>query len=199
MSFYLMLSALTDDDRQFVEEIYIKYGDYMYCTAFKILGNRQDAEDAVNDAMCNMIKCLSEIDLSADSDICNLITISIRSIIRNKAIDHYRKNKKHMSAYSDIYVMDDESGEYVIREAEDRNSSAEEIVVKKEELEILKESLHGLSAEMREAVNLVYFAGYSCAEAADILGISTGALRARLFNARSNIKKALVKELCANE
>ena len=55
MCFEIMLSALTEDDRSFVEKLYLEYGDYMYSVAYGVLKHRQDAEDAVNDAMCKII------------------------------------------------------------------------------------------------------------------------------------------------
>ena len=81
MCFEIMLSALTDDDRSFVEKLYLEYGDYMYSVAYDVLKHKQDAEDAVNDAMCKIIKYLSKFDESANETVCNMVIICIRSIV----------------------------------------------------------------------------------------------------------------------
>ena len=68
-------------------------------------------------------------------------------------------------------------------------------MIKEEECEIVRKALLELTQDMQDAVNLVYMSGYSCTEAADFLGISDVALRARLFKARKRLKEILEKEL----
>ena len=198
MYFYLLLSALTDEDRLFVENLYIEYGNYMYAVAYDILKHKQDAEDAVNDAMCKIIKYLSKFEDSASEEICNMVTICIRSIVKNKAIDNYNKNKKRTKHQADYYVKDVEDDSYVMRDFEDEQFVLEDVVIKKEECEIIRKALLKLTDDMQDAINLVYMCGYSCVEAADFLGISDGAVRARLFKARKKLKDILDKEMNIN-
>ena len=94
MYFHILLADLTDDDSLFVEKLYIDYGDFMYSVAYDVLKHKQNAEDAVNDAMCKIIKHLSKFDGNTDEAICNMVTMCIKNIVKNKAIDHYNKNKK---------------------------------------------------------------------------------------------------------
>lgn len=195
MNFYIMLSALTDDDRLFVEKIYSDYGNYMYSIAIDILKNKQDAEDAVNDAMCKIIKYLAKFDGSASEQICNMVVMCIKSIIKNKSIDHYNKNKKYARYHTDWYVKDENSDEYVMMDFEDEAFVLEDEVIRKEECETVRKALLELTEDMQDAVNLVYMCGYSCIEAADFLGISDVAVRARLFKARKKLKKILEKEM----
>ena len=198
MYFYLILSALTDDDRLFVENIYTQYGNYMYAVAYGVLKHRQDAEDAVNDAMCKIIKYLSKFDESANEEVCNMVTICIKNIVKNKAIDNYNKKKKRAKYQADYYIKDDEADDYVIRDFKDEGFVLEDTVIKREECEIVRKALLDLTEDMQDAVNLVYMCGYSSVEAADFLGISDGAVRARLFKARKKLKKILDKELNIN-
>ncbi len=197
MNFYFLLSALCDEDREFVERLYERYGDYMYATAYGILKHRQDAEDAVNDAMCKIIKYLSKFDKSANEKVCNMVVICIRSIVKNKAIDNYNKNKKRAEHYADYYVKSDD-GSFTERDFVDESFSTEDIVIRHEERETVQKALTELTQDMQDAINLVYMCGYSTVEAADFLGISENAVRARLFKARNKLKKILEKEFGAN-
>ncbi|MBQ9939995.1 MAG: sigma-70 family RNA polymerase sigma factor [Clostridia bacterium] len=199
MIFYLLLYNLSDDDRLFVEKIYLDYGSYMYTVAYDVLKHGQDAEDAVNDAMCKIMKHLSKFEGTADRDICNMITICIRNIVKNKSIDNYNKKKKILRTQCDYYLKKDDSEDYTVREFCDKSYIPEDIVIKKEECEIIQKTLLGLTQDMQDAVNLVYMCGYSCVEAADFLGISDNAVRARLFKARNKLREALRKELCYND
>ncbi len=195
MCFEIMLSALTEDDRSFVEKLYLEYGDYMYSVAYGVLKHRQDAEDAVNDAMCKIIKYLSKFEESANETVCNMVVICIRSIVRNKAIDKYNKNKRLAKHEIDCYYKDEETDDFVMPDFKDEDFVLEDTVIRREECEAVRKALLELTEDMQNAVNLVYMCGYSCVEAADFLGISDVAVRARLFKARKKLKVILDKEL----
>lgn len=195
MCFEIMLSALTEDDRSFVEKLYLKYGDYMYSVAYGVLKHRQDAEDAVNDAMCKIMKYLSKFEKTADETVCNMVVICIKSIVRNKAIDKYNQKKKLSKYEIDCRYKDEASDEFVLPDFEDEAFALEDMVIRKEECEIVRNALLTLTEDMQNAINLVYMCGYSCVEAADFLGISDAAVRARLFKARRKLKTILDKEL----
>ena len=195
MCFAIMLSALTEDDRSFVEKLYLNYGDYMYSVAYGVLKHRQDAEDAVNDAMCKIMKYLSKFEETADETVCNMVGICIRSIVQNKAIDRYNKKKRQAKHEIDCRYKDEASDEFVLPDFEDEAFALEDMVIRKEECEIVRNALLTLTEDMQNAINLVYMCGYSCVEAADFLGISDAAVRARLFKARRKLKTILDKEL----
>ena len=195
MCFEIMLSALTEDDRSFVEKLYLNYGDYMYSVAYGVLKHRQDAEDAVNDAMCKIMKYLSKFEKTADETVCNMVVICIKSIVRNKAIDKYNQKKKLSKYETDCRYKDEASDEFVLPDFEDEAFALEDMVIRKEECEIVRNALLTLTEDMQNAINLVYMCGYSCVEAADFLGISDAAVRARLFKARRKLKTILDKEL----
>ena len=195
MCFEIMLSALTEDDRSFVEKLYLNYGDYMYSVAYGVLKHRQDAEDAVNDAMCKIMKYLSKFEKTADETVCNMVVICIKSIVRNKAIDKYNQKKKLSKYERDCRYKDEASDEFVLPDFEDEAFALEDMVIRKEECEIVRNALLTLTEDMQNAINLVYMCGYSCVEAADFLGISDAAVRARLFKARRKLKTILDKEL----
>lgn len=56
----------------------------------------------------------------------------------------------------------------------------------------LSDALHQLPARQREAVEAYYHEGLSTSEAADQMGISTGAVRFHLSEARNNLRPQLV-------
>lgn len=191
MCFALMMATLAEDERRFAEKLYDEYGDYMYAVALGVLKNRQDAEDAVSDAMCKILKYLEKFEKSGNETVCNMVVICIRSIVRNKAIDHYNKRKRRAAKQTDGYFKDEDSGEYVPLDFEDDGDTPEEALLRTESVEALQKALLMLPQEMQDAVNLVYFCGWSSAEAGDLLGISDTAVRARLFKARKKLKTIL--------
>lgn len=85
-----------------------------------------------------------------------------------------------------------------MQDFKDESFVLEDTVIRKAECEIVRKALLELTEDMQHAVNLVYMCGYSSIEAADFLGISDAAVRARLFKARKKLKKILDKEFNIN-
>ena len=192
--FFLLLGALNEDDRDFVLALYERYGDFLYKTAYDILKNQSDAEDAVQDVMCKIIKHLDKFESSSERAIQNQIVIYI-SIARNTAIDAYRKRARTMQKETGLYIQT-EDGEKTAVELEDEDADIEDIAVTKETRAAVQHALLTLSRDLQDAVNLVYLCGYSCVEAADVLCISDNAVRARIFKARKKLRVML--EVCSS-
>lgn len=55
----LMLMALDDEDRQIIDYIYRKYGDYMYKVAFSLTQNKMDALEIISDVFYSLMKLKS--------------------------------------------------------------------------------------------------------------------------------------------
>lgn len=93
MLIYLQMIETPEEKSKF-EAIYLKYADYMYRVAFAILHNPQDAEDAVHYAF---VKIAENIKKVGDPE-CLRTRGYVVTIVRNRAIDIYRKKKAHPRA-----------------------------------------------------------------------------------------------------
>ncbi|MBP3857834.1 MAG: sigma-70 family RNA polymerase sigma factor, partial [Ruminiclostridium sp.] len=91
LSLYLSLVD-NEEQRTLVEQIYSDCEQIMYRTAYSILHNKQDAEDAVHDAF---LRIVSDIDRIASVDPGKRRNYAV-IVAKNIAIDHYRKNKKQV-------------------------------------------------------------------------------------------------------
>lgn len=90
MLIYLQMIDQPEDKSKF-EKLYKRYRDMMYRVAFDILGNPQDAEDAVHQAFIKILENIHKI-----SDLkCPKTRSYIVTIVERKAIDQYRKKKRH--------------------------------------------------------------------------------------------------------
>ena len=81
----------TPDDRSKFEQIYLEYRGLMFHVANEILHNEQDAEDAVHQAFVNVAKNMEKI----GSPNCPKTKGYVVTIAENKAIDLYRRRKRH--------------------------------------------------------------------------------------------------------
>ena len=178
-----MLAALSEDDRDFVSGIFEEYGKQMYSIALDILKNEHDADDALQETMYKIIKYVDKFADDDKSKIRNKIMIGLRASIRNTSFRHYRKQQN-----KNKYESDEEEVEIDI---EDESAIVDDIVIKGEDCRKIKEALLGLSSDLQDTVNLVYYCDFSCVETAKFLGISDNAVRNRLYHARKKLKEVL--------
>ena len=150
----------------------------MYRTAYEILRNRADAEDAVMDAMYRIVQNeekfagLAECDMRALAVIC----------VRRAAIDIYRKNRKRP------YPVDE------LPEDVDTMDSPEEIIAAEDSADGLLRLIRQMPPSYRDVLLLRCRYGMSDREIADILGIGGGTVRTRLSRARAWLKERLAEK-----
>lgn len=100
MLIYLQTIESPEEQSKF-ETIYFMYRNHMYRIAFGILQNPQDAEDALHSAFLKIVENIKKI----DDPKCLKTKGYIVTIVRNIAIDAYRKKQIHPQVeYSDETV-----------------------------------------------------------------------------------------------
>lgn len=90
MLIYLQMIETPEDQSKFII-MYEENRDYMYRVAFSILHNVEDAEDAVHYAFVKLAENIEKI----DDPHCLKAKGYVVTIVRNRAIDVYRKKKAH--------------------------------------------------------------------------------------------------------
>ena len=139
--------------------------------AEKILGNPNDAEDVVQDAFCRIWTQAYKWKQQAK------FSTWLYRVIFNACIDY--KRKKTAVLYHTMEMF------------EDKRPTVEDDIVERQTNDRLYSAMQLLSVRERAAISLCYGEGISNAEAADILGIKTGALQVTLFRARQKLKEIL--------
>ena len=78
-------------ERSKFEIVYRRYRSKMYRVAYAILGNQQDAEDAVHQAFVSIIENIEKI----SEPVCPKTASYVVTIVENTAINVYRRKKRH--------------------------------------------------------------------------------------------------------
>lgn len=182
MLFYIALLTLDEENQDFVGRLYEKHKKKMYEIAYAILKNRHDADEIVNDVMINVINNVEKFVQSDGKEILAQLVI----YTRNAAINCYNA-KKRRAAHEVSYTYINEDGEYEDVEIEDDASGIDDVLLSKENAEIVKKYLKQLTQEQQDAIALVFELGYSNVEAATVLGISPNAVGMRLFKAKKKL------------
>ena len=130
------------------EQIYIQYRALMYSVAYSILGNSQDAEDAVQHAFMKIAENINKI----SEPVCPKTKAYVVTIVENTAINLYRKKKRHPSVSYD--------------------EEAAGITVEYSGGSDLARCMAQLPARYRQVLLLKYHHGYSTKEIAKMLGLT---------------------------
>lgn len=161
----IMLAALSEDDRDFVSGIFEEYGKQMYSIALDILKNEHDADDALQETMYKIIKYVDKFADDDKSKIRNKIMIGLRASIRNTSFRNYRKKQN-----KNKYETDEEEVEIDI---EDESAIVDDIVIKGEDCRKIKDALLGLSSDLQDTVNLVYYCDFPVLKRRSFSGFQT--------------------------
>ena len=149
----------------------------MYRTAYEILKNRADAEDALMDAMARIVKHEKKFEGLE----CNNMRALAVIYVRNTAIDLYNRNRKHP------YPVD----EFPTESTE--TSSPEEEVIGNDAAAGLLAAIEKMSPSYRDVLLLAGKFGMDNREIAEVLHLENGTVRTRLSRARAILKETMEK------
>lgn len=146
------------------------------CVTRRIIRNREDAEDAAQECFLNAFVHLKDFD--GRSQFATWLT----RIAINAALMKLRKNRGAREVPMDEPNPSFES--VAQREFRDDAPDPEESCSLRERRRIVKSAISALRPRARNVVELFHLQEHSIRETAQILGISTGAAKARMFHAK---------------
>lgn len=97
---YCILVIEDDDDRAFMEQLYIDYHRLMYSEIIKILKDEWNTEDVMQSVLEKLIDKISELRDKPKNNLVNYII----SACKNKSFNYLRDNGKKVSISFDDYV-----------------------------------------------------------------------------------------------
>ncbi|MBR3642696.1 MAG: sigma-70 family RNA polymerase sigma factor [Parasporobacterium sp.] len=146
-------------------QICTKYGDRLYAAAFNICRQRQDAEDAVQEALLRYFRSDKEFE-SEEHVKAWLIRVTV-NVAKSMRTSFWHKNRV---AYEDYM---------------------EEIPFESEADRDLMQVVLSLPDQYRIIVHLYYYEGYKTREIAKILQLSENTVKTRLVKSRKILRKEL--------
>jgi len=146
------------------------------CVTRRIIRNREDAEDAAQECFLNAFVHLKDFD--GRSRFATWLT----SIAINAALMKLRKNRR----VREVPIDEPNPSSEPVAQREFRYVAPdpEESCSLRERKRIVKSAISGLRPRARNIVELIHLQEHSIRETAQILGISTAAVKSRIFHAR---------------
>ncbi|WP_315767554.1 MULTISPECIES: sigma-70 family RNA polymerase sigma factor [unclassified Bradyrhizobium] len=167
-----LLCWSAEGDRRAFDEIVLRHGGFALNVAARLIPDRRDAEDIVQEAMVRAWNQARRFDPSRAR-----FRTWLYRIVVHLCID-YRRRARPETMPEDF-------------DAIDPGATADEELAARQRDAALAQALRALPENQRAAVTLVYDEGLSGAEAARILGLSAKAVERLLARARTALRDRL--------
>jgi RNA polymerase sigma factor (sigma-70 family) len=171
-------TALESHDWAVLQEMFLASREQFLRMAYVVLRNREDAEDALQDALISAYKHLRSFEGSA------LKTWFTRVVLNAALMIRRRRKSTHIE-----FVTESSSGDGFSKIARiaDKRPNPEKQYAATETFEFAKALIDGLSPGLREAFTMTYLGENRAKEAGAKLGVNMTTFKSRLFQARKEL------------
>lgn len=174
----ILLDGCRAGKREAFEELYRVHGARMKNVASRVLGDRAEAEDAVQDAFVNIFRSAAAFEGRSR------FSTWIYRVVVNACHDRLRRRR-------DTVPLDPPGGENETLAAPQAGDPAIRVA--------LDRGIRRLPARQRSAFVLFAVEGFSHREIADILGVSVGSSKTLVFEAKRRLARLLERRPPARE
>lgn len=178
-----LVQRAVDGNSDAQHELFVRHTAALRRIAFRILRNREDAEDAVQDGLCKAFTRLASFE--GRSSFCTWLT---RIIINSALMIRRRKNVRSESSLEEVFRYADERPRQEIVAA---GPTPEELCAASEIRALVEKQLRQLPSALQTAVQLYDLEGRSAADSMEALGIRSGAFKSRVSRARQKMANGL--------
>ncbi|HEY6767993.1 MAG TPA: sigma-70 family RNA polymerase sigma factor [Candidatus Sulfotelmatobacter sp.] len=178
----ILVEAAKSGNHSALEELWARHSHRAFRSAYRILGNRDDAEDTLQDAWMKAFVHLKTFDGRSK------FSTWLTRIAINSALMVLRRKRSHPETSMD-WSVDGETWEEW--EVPDNRSNIEDLYLKKEAEQKLKEAIESLRPPLRFVMEIQRLHYGTNKEIADAAGISVAALKSRLVRARALVRSSL--------
>jgi RNA polymerase sigma-70 factor, ECF subfamily len=177
---YLEVHVQERDTRE-MQDVLSRCLPSFYRRAYRHLGNAADAEDAVQDALLSAYKHLDQFKGQAQ------MSTWLTAIVTNSARMQLRRRPRQAHVSLDEQFAE-EKGNPLAERLAHRGPSPEDECQNSELYRRLMQFVSQLSPPLRNAFHLRALGGLTTSEAAHILGVPDGTVKAQLARARAKLK-----------
>ncbi len=153
------------------------YSDRIYRMAYRLMGNREEAEDIVQEVYLKLWGLRGELEKYNSTE-----ALSIR-ITRNLCLDSLRRRKVNQTAIHSERIKGDEYSE-----------TPSDTLERKEEAEVLHTLIAALPEPQRSLVHLRHLEGKEYDEIAEMVNMNVNAIRVSISRARKQMREMLEKQ-----
>jgi RNA polymerase sigma-70 factor (ECF subfamily) len=168
-----LLAACSNGDEQALGALYDRYGKLAYGVALRVLRDSALAEDAVQDAFISVWRQAATYDQTRGK-----ASTWILTLVHRRAVDLLRRQHRFNTRAVELELAAPQTSV----------ENVEEAVLRRSEVQA---AFRTLSSAERQALDLAYWGGLRQSEIATALGIPSGTVNSRIFNAMAKLRDAL--------
>ena len=183
MSDEMLASRAKSGDMDAFVELSKRHANKVFQATYRVTRNRQDAEDALQDALLNAFTHMKNFEGRSS------FSTWLTRIAINSALMILRKKRN----CHEIPIDDGPVGNFVIREPQSPMGDPESHYVRGERHKLLRKAIHRLTPAHREVIQLRQAKERSVREIAQSLGITVSAVKSRLSRAKSALRTSMIQ------
>ncbi len=180
-----LLAGLRGGDAAAYEDFVRRYGTALLVVARRILGNEEDARDALQDAFLSAFKQIDRFDGRAR------LGTWLHRIVVNAALMRLRQRRRHPERSIDALLPHFTDDEHQIDPPARWPDSAEEQAQRGELLALVRQKIDHLPEDYRTVLLLRDIEELDTEDTARLLGTSRGVVKTRLHRARQALRTLL--------
>jgi RNA polymerase sigma-70 factor (ECF subfamily) len=180
---FAFLAAAKRGDSAAFEILCKQSANTVFRVARRMMRNNEDAEDVVQESFQQAFIHLQSFNCGSR------FSTWLSRIAINAALMKLRKKHRLWDVSLDESAQTEESSSRL--DVEDQGLNPEQLYAQKEQQRILSEAIRALTPGMRKAIELHALEEQSTEETARIMGISAGAVKARVFQGRRKLRERL--------
>ena len=166
-------------DMNAFEAVFQQYQQLVFKTAYFMLGNKEEAEDVLQEVFIAVWKSRSTFDPTRGK-----LTTWLHRITFNQCVNRKRRKQVAILPMDDRFDLPEISG----------SELPEELLTNRLEYERTIKAINSLDGKHRPVLILRYFSGLSYGEIAQVLDIPLGTVKSRLNQAVRSLRRELAKE-----
>lgn len=174
-------------DNGALEELVGRYETKVYSLVYRMLGNREDAEDALQDTFVNVIRALGRFEARSS------FSTWLYRIAANSALTKLRKrgrqDKSESEFLEEVYSVQQQARSQAT--LPDWSTSPDEALLTGEARQVLDEAIDELPEAYRVVFVLRDIENLPANEVAEVLDLSVPAVKSRLHRARLYLRNHL--------
>ncbi|MBA2439289.1 MAG: sigma-70 family RNA polymerase sigma factor [Thermoleophilaceae bacterium] len=174
-----MMHLVQEGDPRAFELLFERHGGAAFSLAYRMLGNRVNAEDVSQEAFLSIWR--SRLRYQSDR---GSVRTWVLGIVHHRAIDSLRRNLVHDRRRA--------SAEGIEERFEARELTDVE-VVRREEARNVRAALETLPPEQSRVIELGYFGGFSHSKIADMLDTPIGTVKGRMRLGLDKLRQELAE------
>ena len=176
----LMQLVRRGDPRAF-ETVYDRHGAAAFSLAYRVMGNRPAAEDAVQEAFLSIWRSRMRYEPERGS-----VRSWILGIVHNRTIDTLRRNLVHDRRRTTAEGIEER------HEAPERTDVE---AARREDARSVRAALETLPAEQNRVIELAYFGGFTHSQIAEMLQMPVGTVKGRMRLGLDKLRRQLAEEM----